>query len=250
MLVVLNTTTADGIKSPSNDPIRAIENPQPKHQCLWNMMSFPELLRIPTVEDVHCCYHIACVAEDRVWVSDDKSNLISANSTGGTLHKVEDLRFHSYGGLGSHTVNIERKLIYIDKHFNIKELSKDMKTNTIFIQRQDSTWEPQCMYSSQYTGDLLVAMYRDKTKESKVIRYNKGGQLTQTIQHDNTGFDLYREPKYITENNDGDVVVSDYDFETAAVVVTDSNGRHRFSYTGHPQGSKKKITKNNSVIIK
>lgn len=85
MLVVLNTTTADGIKSPSNDPIRAIENPQPKHQCLWNMMSFPELLRIPTVEDVHCCYHIACVAEDRVWVSDDKSNLISANSTGGTL---------------------------------------------------------------------------------------------------------------------------------------------------------------------
>lgn len=97
MLVVLNPTIADGIKSPSNNPTTAIENQQERNQCLLNM-SFPELIKLPTVEDVQCCYHIACVAQDTIWVSDNKSNLILANSTGGTLHRVEDLRFHSYGG--------------------------------------------------------------------------------------------------------------------------------------------------------
>lgn len=100
MLVVLNPTIADGIKSPSNNPTTAIENQQQRNQCLLNMMCFPELIELPTVEDVHCCYHIACVAQDTIWVSDNKSNLILANSTGGTLHRVEDLRFHSYRGLG------------------------------------------------------------------------------------------------------------------------------------------------------
>lgn len=243
MLVVLNPTIADGIKSPSNNPTTAIENQQQRNQCLLNMMCFPELIELPTVEDVHCCYHIACVAQDTIWVSDNKSNLILANSTGGTLHRVEDLRFHSYGGLGSHTVNIERKLIYIDKYFNIKKLSEDMKTNTIFIQRQDSTWEPQCVYSSQYSGDLLVAMYRKKTTESKVIRYNQSGKITQIIQHDNTGLELYSKPNYITENTNGDLAVCDQDFQTPAVVVTDRNGIHRFSYTGHQKTSRKKHEK-------
>eukprot|EP00105_Crassostrea_gigas_P021516 XP_011440676.1 PREDICTED: uncharacterized protein LOC105337584 [Crassostrea gigas] len=243
MLVVLNPTIADGIKSPSNNPTTAIENQQQRNQCLLNMMCFPELIELPTVEDVHCCYHIACVAQDTIWVSDNKSNLILANSTGGTLHRVEDLRFDSYGGLGSHTVNIERKLIYIDKYFNIKKLSEDMKTNTIFIQRQDSTWEPQCVYSSQYSGDLLVAMYRKKTTESKVIRYNQSGKITQIIQHDNTGLELYSKPNYITENTNGDLAVCDQDFQTPAVVVTDRNGIHRFSYTGHQKTSRKKHEK-------
>uniref|UniRef100_A0A8W8LNG2 Tripartite motif-containing protein 3 n=1 Tax=Magallana gigas TaxID=29159 RepID=A0A8W8LNG2_MAGGI len=48
---------------------------------------------------------------------------------------------------------------------------------------------------------------------------------------------LYRRPSYITENNNGDVVVSDSIFPSGAVVVTERGGRHRFSYTGHPSGS-------------
>eukprot|EP00105_Crassostrea_gigas_P046178 XP_019930326.1 PREDICTED: RING finger protein nhl-1 [Crassostrea gigas] len=80
-------------------------------------------------------------------------------------------------------------------------------------------------------------MYNDDTKTGKVTRYNQSGQLTQTIQNDNTGMGLYRQPNYITENNNGDVVVSDSIFPSGAVVVTERGGRHRFSYTGHPSGS-------------
>eukprot|EP00105_Crassostrea_gigas_P007288 XP_011421480.2 PREDICTED: uncharacterized protein LOC105324121 [Crassostrea gigas] len=78
-------------------------------------------------------------------------------------------------------------------------------------------------------------MYNRDTKTGWVTRYNQSGQLTQAIQNNNTGRGLYRLPSYITENNNGDVVVSDY--ESGAVVVTERGGRHRFSYTGHPSGS-------------
>eukprot|EP00105_Crassostrea_gigas_P039982 XP_019924130.1 PREDICTED: tripartite motif-containing protein 3 isoform X1 [Crassostrea gigas] len=77
-------------------------------------------------------------------------------------------------------------------------------------------------------------MYKYDT--GKVTRYNQSGQLTQTIQNDTTGRGLYREPRYITENNNGDVVVSVT--WSGAVVVTERGGRHRFSYKGHPSGSR------------
>ena len=112
-----------------------------------------------------------------------------------------------------------------------------MKTTTTFIERTDSTWEPRCVYWSPSTGDLLVGMYNIDTETGKVTRYNQSGQLTQTIKHDNTGRGLYSGPIHITENNNGDVVVSDYIYPSGAVVVTERGGRHRFSYTGHPSGS-------------
>ncbi|XP_065932482.1 uncharacterized protein [Magallana gigas] len=107
-----------------------------------------------------------------------------------------------------------------------------MKTTTTFIERTDSTWRPRCVYWSPSTGDLLVGMYTIDT--GKVTRYNQSGQLTQTIQYHNTGRGLYSIPRYITENNNGDVVVSDL----SGVVVTERGGRHRFSYTGPPSGSR------------
>nr|XP_034320737.1 tripartite motif-containing protein 3-like [Crassostrea gigas] len=82
-------------------------------------------------------------------------------------------------------------------------------------------------------------MWNIDTETGKVTRYNQSGQITQTIQYHNTGQGLYSGPYYITENNNGDVVVSDYNYisESGAVVVTERGGRHRFSYTGHPSGS-------------
>eukprot|EP00105_Crassostrea_gigas_P037534 XP_019921682.1 PREDICTED: uncharacterized protein LOC105325719 [Crassostrea gigas] len=76
-------------------------------------------------------------------------------------------------------------------------------------------------------------MYNYRT--GKVTRYNQSGQLIQSIQHDYTGRGLYRQPNYITENNNGDVVVRDY--MSGAVVVTERGGRHHFTYTGHSLGS-------------
>ncbi|XP_065932413.1 uncharacterized protein [Magallana gigas] len=212
------------------------------NQCLLKLTSGAELHQSLTLTGVNRCYHISCVTSDRVWVS-DINNLMLTDTTGVPLHRVEDSLSGLYGYRGLHTVNSESELIYIDRDYNINKLSKDMKTTTTFIERTDSTWEPWCVYWSPSTGDLLVGMYNYDTYTGKVTgkvtRYNQSGQLTQTIQYHNTGRGLYREPLYITENNNGDVVVSDIiDFVSGAVVVTERGGRHRFSYTGPPSGSR------------
>nr|XP_034310012.1 uncharacterized protein LOC105328882 [Crassostrea gigas] len=224
------------MESLSGIPTPGTEKPQQGNQCLLKLMHPPELLHSLTLTGVVRCFHISCVTPDRVWVS-DTFNLILTDTTGVPLHRVEDSWIDLYDGNGLHTVNSESELIYIDSKDNINKLSKDMKTTTTFIGKTDPTWRPRCVYWSPSTGDLLVGMRYIHTETGKVTRYNQSGQLTQTIQHD-TGRGLYRKPCYITENNNGDVVVSDYiDIGYGAVVVTERGGRHRFSYTGHPSGS-------------
>lgn len=78
-------------------------------------------------------------------------------------------------------------------------------------------------------------MYKENKERGKLTRYNKIGQLIQTIQCDAYGMELYSKPTYITANSNGDVLVSDFDSVydwSGAVVVTERGGRYRFSYIG------------------
>lgn len=67
----------------------------------------------------------------------------------------------------------------------------------------------------------------------KVTRYNQNGQLKNTIQFNDTEQKMCQYPRFLTVNNNLDVVVSG----PGAVLVTDHGGNHRFSYTGHPSAS-------------
>lgn len=166
---------------------------------------------------------------DQIWVN-DRRNLILWNKNGGILHRLTDIYCGS--NQGSHTVNREGELIYIDRNYNINKLSNDRQIITILVKRENFTWLPRCVYWSSRTGDILVGMFsfhKNKGMYSKITRFNKTGHLTQTIQHDSSGQDIYSEPSYITENNNEDVIMSDW---SGALVVTDCHGRHRFSYTG------------------
>lgn len=100
----------------------------------------------------------------------------------------------------------------------------------------DTALIPRCICWSSLNQGLLLGMYRKDHRKGIVTRYSQSGKLTQIIQKDNTGLELYNDPRYITENENGDVVVSDSIFP-GAVVAIDRNGKHRFSYTGHPPGS-------------
>ncbi|XP_062575310.1 uncharacterized protein LOC134237223, partial [Saccostrea cucullata] len=183
-----------------------------------------------TVAGVSECLHITHVSTDRVWISDNKGNLILINTIGDRLDQVTDLIEY---GAGVHTVNSDSYVIYLDSNSNIIKLSTD-KVKTAVIP-YTAPWRPHCVYSSPSTGHLLVGTCNTDTDTGQVNRYTNTGEHIQTIQHDNTGQGLYKVPNYITENRNGDVIVSDY---WRGVVVTDSKGRHRFSYTGPPSGSK------------
>ncbi|XP_056004133.1 uncharacterized protein LOC125661055 isoform X2 [Ostrea edulis] len=181
------------------------------------------------VKDVSEVSHISCVMSDRVWVS-DIDRLILIGTSGGTIHRVTNRT--RLCEMGLHTVNNSGELIYIDRKRNIKKLSADNETVSTLL-RMKSRWIPLCVYCSPSTGELMVGMSKTITYTSKVARYNSSGQRILTIQHDNTGHMLYSHPHYITENKNGDIVVSDEE----RVVVTKRGGRHRFSYTGPQSGS-------------
>ncbi|XP_056007529.1 uncharacterized protein LOC125666278 isoform X3 [Ostrea edulis] len=201
-------------------------------ECV-KLMSTPVLHTSVCVTGVSRVFHISRVMSDRVWVS-DRYNLILTDTTGDTIHRVTDIP----PGYGLHTVNSSGELIYIDSELNINKLCTDNKTVTRLIQ-STSPWEPVCVCCSPSTGDLMLGMYNYDTKTGKVTRYNSSGQHILTIEHDNTGHTLYSHPLHITENNNGDIIVSNWIIKSnrGAVVVTERGGRHRFSYTGPPSGS-------------
>ena len=111
-------------------------------------------------------------------------------------------------------MNCDSELIYIAEDININKLSSDMKATTTLIKHTDTTWKPLCVYCSPSSGDLLVGMSRwdtdTRTNTGKVMRYDNTGKYTHTIPHNNTTpHKAYEWPWFITENNNGDVVVSD-----------------------------------------
>lgn len=215
--------------------VKETENSNAENDQQREMMPSLVLHNILTVKEINRCNHISCVTPDKIWLSDDKNNLILKNTSGDTLHRRKDIYSgHLYSGDGLHTVNIDNDLIYIDRENNINKLSNDVKTKTLLIKRADTTWIPRCLHWSTSTGELLVGMYMEDPRTGKIIRYNHTRHPIQTIQYDITGLVLYSKPIYITENNNRDVIVSD---TPGAVVVTNHGGIHRFSYTGHPPGS-------------
>jgi hypothetical protein len=171
--------------------------------------------------------HISFTTLDRVWVS-DFNNITLTNQTGLTLHRVNDIGKWYWRKGCLHTVNIFGELIYIDCCDNVKKLSLD---NTIVFTLLEGTLlrTPRCVFCSPTTGDLLVGVYNTDTGTANVSRYSSTGEHVMTINA------LYNDPYSITENANGDVIVSDAVLR--AVVVTDHGGRYRFSYTGPPSGS-------------
>lgn len=52
------------------------------------------------------------------------------------------------------------------------------------------------------------------------------------IEWNNVGCDIYIDFYYIMENNNGDVVVVDFDYEFCDLVVIDGGGNYCFFYIG------------------
>ncbi|XP_065939429.1 E3 ubiquitin-protein ligase TRIM71 [Magallana gigas] len=187
--------------------------------CLSSSVTKVSEFKVPGVS---CVYHISLGKSGRLWFSDDDGNLIQTDLQGNQLQKIQT---SGHRNEGYHTVTMDGDLIYTDKHNKVINRITPDNTITEFIKTGD--WTPFSLHSSHINGDLLVGMMHG---ECKVTRYNKTGTEIQNIQRDNKGQALYGYPRFITENINGDVCVSDT--INGAVVVVDKSGQHRFSYTG------------------
>nr|XP_022300954.1 uncharacterized protein LOC111109164 [Crassostrea virginica] len=186
----------------------------------------PMEVREHSVPGVDSAWHVSVDKSGRLWVSDDKGNLVQTDLQGNLLQKIK-IRGTAEG---YHTATQDGDLIYTDKDKKvIYKITQDRKI-TEFIKTGD--WRPISIPSSRITGDILVGMCKDR--EAKVTKYSKAGKGIQNIQRDNQGQGLYSSPYYITENINGDICTSD--IRNDKVVVVNKSGQHRFSYTGQGSG--------------
>lgn len=182
------------------------------------------------ITDADVCKHISCVSSDKTWVSDFYNNLFLINSAGETIHQIKNVNIDFL--LGFHTAGCKRDLFFISKDFHIIKWSYEMKATTILINKTDinPSWRPECVNWSASTETLLVGMYNKNTMTGKATWYDRTGTLTKIIPPG-----LFKQPGWIIQNNNGDVVVSDIG-SPGAVVGTEHGGRRRFSYRGHLSG--------------
>ena len=178
--------------------------------------------------DLDSCCHISCWKKGFVWVSDGRK-LILTNHYGECFCEVVDALCSESG---IHTLNIKSELIYIAEDLNINRLVYNGKLKCDrLIEREDCKWEPLSLFCSKASGEILVAMISKTSEACKVVIYSENG--TCILQHESKD---YKKPVFITENTNKDIVVSDAEY--SAVVVSNREGRHRFSYKGHPPESR------------
>lgn len=199
------------------------------------LMYSPKLQTSLTLKHVSGCCHISIETSERVWVS-GKDNLIFTNSKGAISYCLKN--FNEFCGM--HSINKDKKLIYIDDEYNIITLANPMEKEMTCSSIKSFEWKPKCLSYCRSTDDILVGMYNKSKEEGQVLRFSQSGEQTQTIQHDSEGNQLYVKPSYIVENNNFDVVVSitvwttvnNSSEESSAIVATNFDGKHRFTYKG------------------
>nr|XP_022324559.1 uncharacterized protein LOC111125257 [Crassostrea virginica] len=172
------------------------------------------------------CVDLCFVPPNLFWVNNG-NNIILTNTQGDILHRINS----SY----SFTAN-ENEIMYVDRNFSIQKLSYG-RENSILFMRRPSLWLPLSIHCCQSNGDLLVGMVSSISNppKARVVRCNEFGEVKQSIFQNEEGRVLYRYPRYITENRNGDIVVSDV--MKGRIVVTNNAGEFRFfSPVDNPKG--------------
>ena len=197
---------------------------------LLRLMAVPELQKSSTFKTFTSCEHISCVTREKIWISERNKLFLIDITTGSILHTINDIVDGWWWGL--HTVSIDRDLFFISNDNRIIKLSSDRKTAKTVYDSKNFPVQLRCLYCSPFTDDLVIGMkFLSSINFGVVGRLGKNGQFEITLPEGCR----YKDPNYITESNNGDIVVADY---WLGVVVIDHRGKHRFTYTETPFGSR------------
>lgn len=180
-------------------------------------------------KDLHS---VACVDDEKIWTSGLNKTMKLFNLRGG-LVKSKDTK-SMFAPLDI-TVTNSGDLVYADYKEGTVNIIKDTKQQVVISM---TNWKPRNMCST-FSGDLLVVMVSDVANESKIVRFS-GANEQQSIQYNDRGQPLFSSSissKYISENRNLDICVSDSG-DNAVVVLTQA-GELRFRYTRPPSATKK-----------
>nr|XP_022316097.1 tripartite motif-containing protein 2-like [Crassostrea virginica] len=170
-----------------------------------------------------CC--VSCLSDSEIWTCGFDQTIALYNLQGEIVRSVETKLVN---GPWSLAVTESGDVVYADRHRSIW-LVRDTQIQTLITL---IGWVPYYVCSTS-SGDLLVFMTSDDITQAKVVRYS-GSTEKQSIQWDDEGKSLYTPGynfKYLCENRNLDICVTDN--AASAVVVVSTAGKLRFRYTGY-----------------
>lgn len=174
---------------------------------------------------------VSCLSDQDLWMCGE-DNLMRLYSLEGNL--VKAIQTKSRNVPVDITVTRNGELVYTDEKEKTVNVVKNKTVKKLISYAE---WMP-CGVCSTSSGDLLVILNSNSNTQTKVVRYF-GSKEKQVIQLNEEGQSLFSSgysKRYITENRNLDICVSDC--IGCSVVVVNKAGKHRFTYTGPPSTSK------------
>ncbi|XP_065929936.1 E3 ubiquitin-protein ligase TRIM71-like [Magallana gigas] len=212
--------SALSIKTDKHGYTTAAESSPPNRQFI----NEPRVITDINTEFGNALRHVSCQIDDEIWACGDDKMMRLYNLQGKLVKSVQ-----TKSGNNPRDIAVARSgdLVYTDKDDRTVNIIKNTQIQTV-IRLQG--WRPFGVCSTS-SGDLLVVVISDNNKQTKVVRYF-GSMEKQSIQYNDKGQPLYSTstPKYICENRNLDICVSDC--WAHAVVVVNQAGKLRFTYTG------------------
>ncbi|XP_052679420.1 uncharacterized protein LOC128160179 [Crassostrea angulata] len=193
----------------------------------------------PIITDINTEYgefklrNVSCLDDEQIWTCGDDKIMRLYNLQG---ELVQTIKTKSGNNPWAMAVTRSGDLVYADYYDKTVNIVKKKKIMPLIRLKG---WRPLGVCSTA-SDDLLVVMVSNDNKHSKVVRYS-GSTEKQSIQYNDKGRHLYScggllNTKYISENRNLDICVSD--FYARAIVVVNQTGKFRFTYIGLPSTTK------------